>query len=157
MQSGWVYVLTNPAMPGLVKIGLTSRDPQARAAELTQASGVPAPFALAWCRGVADCAAVEAAVHRMLADRRVSGRREFFRCTAKAARQVIETAAGAKLEPPCRPKRTRRERAAARNEPSLLFLIGTSLLVLLMILKPPVPAWLAVPLAQMAAVVRDLR
>ena len=32
---GWVYVLTNPAMPGLVKIGLTTRNPSARAAELT--------------------------------------------------------------------------------------------------------------------------
>ena len=47
MTPGWVYVLTNPAMPGLVKIGLTSRNPQVRAAELTQATGVPAPFVIA--------------------------------------------------------------------------------------------------------------
>ena len=93
---GWVYVLTNPAMPGLVKIGLT-RNPSARAAELTVATGVPAPFVIAWCRAVSDCATVESAVHRLLDDRRVSDKREFFRCDVKTARQVIEAAAGTKL------------------------------------------------------------
>ena len=40
-----VYALTNPAMPGLVKIGKTSRDdPQARMKELYNSSGVPLPF-----------------------------------------------------------------------------------------------------------------
>lgn len=40
---GTVYVLTNPAMPGLVKIGKTARDDNTRIAEL-YITGVPVPF-----------------------------------------------------------------------------------------------------------------
>lgn len=94
---GWVYILTNPSMPGLVKVGLTTRALDARAAELTAATGVPTPFVVAWGRAVSDCAYVEAAVHRMLDDRRVSGKREFFRCDVATARLVIEAAAGSEL------------------------------------------------------------
>ena len=94
---GWVYVLTNPAMPGLVKIGMTTRNASARSAELTASSGAPAPFIIAWSRAVSDCAFVEFAVHRMLDDRRVSGKREFFRCDVPTACQVIQAAAGPKL------------------------------------------------------------
>jgi hypothetical protein len=35
---GWVYVLTNPAIPGRVKIGCTARTPEIRAAGLPKAS-----------------------------------------------------------------------------------------------------------------------
>jgi hypothetical protein len=45
---GWVYTLTNPAMPRLVKIGLTTKTPKERAAELTAATGVPMPFKVRW-------------------------------------------------------------------------------------------------------------
>ena len=42
-----VYVLTNPAMPGLVKIGRTAgEDAGARIAQL-YTTGVPVPFTLA--------------------------------------------------------------------------------------------------------------
>ena len=43
-MSNIVYVLTNPAMPGIVKIGKTNRDdPQVRMNEL-YTTGVPLPF-----------------------------------------------------------------------------------------------------------------
>ena len=48
---GWVYILTNKAMPGLVKIGLTTRDLEEWAAELLGATGVPLPFVVAWGAG----------------------------------------------------------------------------------------------------------
>ena len=96
-RTGWVYILTNPAMPGLVKIGLTTRDPSTRMAELTAATGVPVPFVLFWCRAVADCGVIEETVHRMMADRRENHGREFFRCDPATARQVIEAAAAGQL------------------------------------------------------------
>jgi T5orf172 domain len=154
---GWVYVLTNPAMPGLVKIGLTTRNPSARAAELTAATGVPAPFVIAWCRAVSDCAFVESAVHRLLDDRRASGKREFFRCDVKTARQVIEAAAGAKLGRhylPPRPMARRRSgkgRGRYRGDdslPALLALSGVVLVAVLALFRPPLPDWLPAPVLQ---------
>jgi hypothetical protein len=39
-----VYVLTNEAMPGLVKIGLTTDSVEARLTQLSSHTGVPLPF-----------------------------------------------------------------------------------------------------------------
>ena len=160
---GWVYVLTNPAMPGLVKIGLTTRTPKERAAELSGASGVPLPYAVAWARAVSDCAYVEKAVHRMLDDRRVSGKREAFRCDVATARQVIEAAAGAKLGrrwltlPPRKPSR---KRGQGRGRPTGrrrwggdltgfgLAASAAILVALLVVFRPALPSWLPGPVAE---------
>ena len=42
-MEGTVYVLTNPAMPNMVKIGKTTRDVELRLADL-YSTGVPLPF-----------------------------------------------------------------------------------------------------------------
>jgi hypothetical protein len=42
--SGFVYLLSNPSMPGLLKIGYTERDVTERAAEISAATGVPEPY-----------------------------------------------------------------------------------------------------------------
>ncbi|NBO92714.1 MAG: GIY-YIG nuclease family protein, partial [Planctomycetia bacterium] len=39
-----VYVLTNEAMPGLIKIGLTSDSVESRLTSLSSHTGVPLPF-----------------------------------------------------------------------------------------------------------------
>ena len=152
-KPGWVYILTNEALPGMVKIGLTTRTPTERAGELTAASGVPLPFVVAWARAVSDCAYVEAAVHRMLDDRRVSGKREFFRVDPQTARQVIEAAAGTKLRrrfwsrPPVR---NNRRGGRYRREKDLTgFWLGLSafaVIALLAVFQPALPGWLPRPL-----------
>ena len=158
---GWVYILTNPAMPGLVKIGLTTRTPKERAAELSGSSGVPMPYAVAWARAVADCAAIEKVVHRMLDDRRVNGKREAFRCDVNTARQVIEAAAGMQLGRQWKPLPNRHRRAGrgrgrrrgGDSLPALMALSGVVLVALLVIFRPPLPAWLPGPVLEAFAAV----
>lgn len=91
-QGGHVYVMTNAAMPGLVKIGMTGRDPRLRVRELSQVSGVPTPFRLHYAVEVADRGRVERRVHRLLARHRVNRRREFFRLDAHEAERLVARA-----------------------------------------------------------------
>ena len=83
---GYVYCLTNPSIPGLVKIGSTSHDPKVRANQLSAASGVPNRFEIAWSIPVAEPAQAELQLHEALEACRVNNRREFFRCTPAEAK-----------------------------------------------------------------------
>ena len=97
-RSGWVYVLTNPAYSGLVKVGHTARDPETRAAELST-TGVPARFVVAYAHQVKDHEALEGLAHGRLAAYRANDNREFFRCSVGQARRIIEQEARAQLLP----------------------------------------------------------
>src|SRR5690606_32879169 len=90
-RAGYVYVLTNPAMPGLVKIGRTTRSPEERMLELTSATGVPIPFQLVYEVRVADCYAAESLVHAVLEERgvRVSSSREVYAITPSEAVEIV--------------------------------------------------------------------
>lgn len=78
-EEGIVYVLSNEAMPGLVKIGLTGRkDLTERLNELYNTS-VPVPFTCEYACRVKDCEAVENALHQAFSTGRVNPSREFFR------------------------------------------------------------------------------
>lgn len=80
-EEGIVYVLSNEAMPGLVKIGRTSRfDLQARMDELYTTS-VPVPFNCEYACRVKDFQAVENALHQAFSTDRVNPSREFFKTT----------------------------------------------------------------------------
>lgn len=75
---GFVYVLTNRSMPGLVKIGCTRKHPLERLEELCAATGVPTKFDLAFYKDFADCFAAEDLAHEAFAAARVNESREFF-------------------------------------------------------------------------------
>lgn len=77
MSKGYVYVLSNPVMPGLYKIGKTTRDPNARANELYQ-TGVPAPFKVEHSVKCPDCDTLEYELHQCFEDDRLRSDREFF-------------------------------------------------------------------------------
>lgn len=103
-RGGYVYVLANPAMPGLLKVGRTSDSPEGRARELSGTTAAAQPFNVVYYRHFPDCVAAEAACHRVLGDRglREHNRREFFRCDAKQAIDVIialDDALQSSLEP----------------------------------------------------------
>jgi hypothetical protein len=85
-----VYVLTNPAMPGLVKIGQTSQeDAQVRIAQLNS-TGVPFPFKLEFACKVPNPDEVEEALHKAFAPDRVNPRREFFKIDADQAIAILK-------------------------------------------------------------------
>ncbi|MEW4983243.1 MAG: GIY-YIG nuclease family protein [Cycloclasticus sp.] len=78
LNTGIVYVLTNPAMPGVVKIGKTSRGSvDARLREL-YSTGVPVPFECAFAGRVSDESKVERAFHLAFGPYRLNPKREFF-------------------------------------------------------------------------------
>lgn len=58
-----VYVLANPAMPGLVKIGRTSSDDTALRLSQLYTTGVPVPFELKFACRVQNPEEVELALH----------------------------------------------------------------------------------------------
>ena len=74
-----VYVLTNEAMPGLAKIGLTEDSVEARITNLSTATGVPLPFECYYAAEVDDMKRVEKLLHQLFAEHRVNPKREFFR------------------------------------------------------------------------------
>ena len=85
-----VYVLTNPAMPGFVKIGKTlAEDVGVRLAQL-YTTGVPFPFDLAFACRVPNADEVERAPHRAFAPNRVNPRREFFKIEADQAIAILK-------------------------------------------------------------------
>jgi hypothetical protein len=84
MPEGYVYIMINPAMREMVKIGGTEREPDARADEL-QSTGVPFEFVLLHAERVTDWAGVERKLHEHFALHRVSPNREFFRVPARDA------------------------------------------------------------------------
>lgn len=85
-----VYVLTNPAMPGFVKIGKTSiEDVNQRLAQL-YTTGVPFPFELAYACKVANADEVERALHRAFAPNRANPKREFFNIEPDQAIAILK-------------------------------------------------------------------
>ena len=94
-MKGWVYVLSNESLDGLVKIGFSTKDPKSRAKELSGDTGVPTPFIVEYEMLVEDPHSCEQRAHDLLDDKRVNQRREFFRCSVndaiESAKQVVDS------------------------------------------------------------------
>jgi len=73
-----IYVLTNQAMPGLVKVGMTAGVVEQRMRDL-DSTGVPLPFECFSAWEVENAQVAERALHTAFGDHRVRERREFFR------------------------------------------------------------------------------
>jgi T5orf172 domain len=86
-----VYVLTNEAMPGLIKIGCTNVDLAARIKQL-YSTGVPLPFELFYACEVKDGPSVEGKLHDAFGDHRISKSREFFRLAPERAKAALSLA-----------------------------------------------------------------
>lgn len=97
-MSGVVYVLINPLMPGLCKIGMTSNDIEARMKQLFT-SGVPVPFECHVAVEVPDAAKTEKLLHDAFGDHRLSSNREFFRIDPERVRAALMLAGGTDVTP----------------------------------------------------------
>ena len=89
-DNSWVYVLTNPTMPGLCKIGYTKKPPEERVKEISRGTGVPMPFEVAWAFKCFDGDILEREVHKYLDGYRENADREFFRIPLEEAKQTIK-------------------------------------------------------------------
>ncbi len=84
-----VYVLTNPTMPGLVKIGKTKKTIKNRLREL-DSTGVPHPFDCVAAWEFQDAKEVESTLHQAFEDRRVRPNREFFEISPHQPIAILE-------------------------------------------------------------------
>ncbi len=73
-----IYILTNEAMPGYVKIGKTNTGLEQRVKELSGSTSIPLPFTVFYACTVRDAAFVERQLHDAFDNNRVNPRREFF-------------------------------------------------------------------------------
>jgi hypothetical protein len=87
--AGVVYVLTNAAMPNLVKIGITNGGVADRIKSLDNTC-LPLPFECFYAAEVSDAAKVEKAIHEAFGDHRVRKNREFFKISPDKPKAIIE-------------------------------------------------------------------
>lgn len=88
---GWVYIITNKSMPGLIKVGYTMKDPELRAAELNH-TGAPHPYNVDYDVLIENPREIENRVHCYLKNQKEG--KEWFRCTTKEAIAAIKAVAG---------------------------------------------------------------
>jgi hypothetical protein len=88
-MTGIIYILTNEAMPGYIKIGKTG-DLATRVKDLSRATGVPLPFEVFYAAEVDDVDFVERQIHEAFGRTRVASNREFFTETPERVVAVIK-------------------------------------------------------------------
>jgi hypothetical protein len=98
-NNGIVYVLTNPAMPGIVKIGKTAREGVETRLNELYSTGVPLPFECAYAAKVKNETQVEQAFHKAFAPNRINAKREFFEIEAEQAIALLSLMAVENVTP----------------------------------------------------------
>ena len=96
-----IYVLTNPAMPGIVKIGMTDKpDVQYRMGDL-YTTGVPLPFDCVVAREIEgnDAAEIERALHTAFGPNRINPSREFFQVEPEQVQVLLRVMPGRDVTP----------------------------------------------------------
>jgi hypothetical protein len=89
--NSWVYIMSNPTMPGYYKIGYTKKSPNERAKQISNATGVASPMVVEWAFHCWSGFELEQEVHNKLSEYRVSNQREFFQLPLDEAIEVIES------------------------------------------------------------------
>ena len=96
-MKGFLYVMSNPMHPSLLKIGQTSKDPNIRRNDLNS-TGVPEEFIIEYYAFVEDYVQLELEVHTELNEVRYKENREFFEISVQGAVNSIRSVAGDRIE-----------------------------------------------------------
>lgn len=96
MSKGYIYILINASLQkNYLKIGMTTRTPDLRAKELSEGTGMPSEYIVAWAKEVSNCEEAEAAIFDKLRPYRITHirpdrNREFFNLPLKKAIKAID-------------------------------------------------------------------
>ena len=94
MSTGFVYVMINPAIQGLVKIGFSKKSSDERTKGL-RGTGVPDDFIVVYDELPTACKLIETRLHKRFYEYRYRPNREFFQIPIrKAIRGVMEESVG---------------------------------------------------------------
>jgi hypothetical protein len=97
-MAGFLYIFSNPSIPGQLKIGKSDRDPdEYRRIELSNTS-VPSDFNVEYFAYVENHHVLERALHQKLASFRTNPKREFFLCTVDMAISALQIVAKGKIK-----------------------------------------------------------
>jgi hypothetical protein len=98
VSAGIVYILTNEAMPGYVKIGLTRQNDVGERVRQLDNTSIPVPFECYFAAYVPDCAKLERTMHFVFGEKRARRSREFFMIDPDLAKAIIELVADSKVD-----------------------------------------------------------
>ena len=95
MTDGYIYCFSNTSMPGILKIGMTERDPNERTKELFT-TGIPAPFNIEFAKKVSNPKKKETLLHQILElyAERINPKREFFKVSIEEVKLLFELIEG---------------------------------------------------------------
>jgi hypothetical protein len=88
----YIYILTNPSVPGIIKIGHTTRNVYERLKEINSAPGVIIPWDIRWSYKCPNGRMLEEEIHSYLQELglRPNKRREGFTIDVNEAIKIIE-------------------------------------------------------------------
>jgi hypothetical protein len=89
-QTEYIYILANQSVPGMVKIGMTTRTPVERAKEISNATGVAVPWQVVYSFKCYNSYLLEQELHEHFKTKRVNERREMFAVDKATAQMAIE-------------------------------------------------------------------
>lgn len=98
MADGYIYCFSNPSMPGILKIGMTERTPDARlsGANVSDTWRPPTPYKIEIAKKVSNCRQKEKTLHALLEQYtdRINTHREFFRVSPEEIREFFNLMEG---------------------------------------------------------------
>ena len=89
-KSGWLYVISSPSLPNMIKIGCTRQAVPMQRIYALSSSSLPFPFKAHCFVFSDDCFELESAMHKYFDAQRVNKDREFFAITPQQAIDALK-------------------------------------------------------------------